>query len=198
MNRASGISSYKKVLRLIGGVLSILFLILFVLVMSGFDRDEPGKNRPRYVVVLGAKVRPDGLSPTLKRRLDVVLPLLQEDTLVSVIVSGGKGSDEPESEAQAMATYLIGKGVSADRIMLEDQSSNTYENLRFSRKKISGSDQALVPIWLATSNYHQYRAQQLAIQAGFKPYGIPCTTPIGALPKYILREMLAILTSWFS
>jgi len=50
-----------------------------------------------------------------------------------VITSGGRGADEARSEASAMAEYLVDHGIPAERILLEDQSTTTLENLRNSK-----------------------------------------------------------------
>ena len=50
---------------------------------------------------------------------------------MTVVVSGGQGPDEPESEAQCMADYLTEHGVEEGQLLLEDQSHNTDQNLRY-------------------------------------------------------------------
>ena len=182
-----------KVFLTIGIILLIVCSITGILISSKFDQDKLEGDSPRYMIILGARVRQDGLSKTLQRRLDAAIPFLQKDSTIKVIVSGGRGSDEPVSEAEAMARYLIEKGIDSSRILQENQSMNTRENLSFSRKLIHGADSKTIPVWIVTSNYHQYRAQKLARQLNYNPYGIPCSTPAKDLPVYFFREIIAVI-----
>jgi len=167
------------------------------MILSKFDTDLPENQSPKYMIILGARVKEDGLSKTLKRRLDAALPTLLKEPSLIVIVSGGQGADEPVSEAEAMASYLIEKGISGKRIIKEAESVNTYENLLFSRKLITSDTALQIPVWLVTSNYHQFRAQHLSKQLHYIPYGIPCSTPLKDLPLYFIREIMAVAYSVF-
>lgn len=116
----------------------VLGLLIFVaveavIIGSGIGTPKAGAD---YVIVLGAQVRGTRPSYNLCRRLDVAYTYLKENPDTQVILSGGKGSGEEISEAQAMAEYLEEKGIGRERMILEDQSRNTDENLRYSREKI--------------------------------------------------------------
>ena len=181
-------------------ICSLIFLLVFIagsMIFSKFDADPPVNQTPKYMIILGARVKKDGLSKTLKRRLDAALPTLSENSSLIVIVSGGQGADEPISEAEAMASYLIEKGISGNRIIKEAKSIDTYENLLLSRKLITSDTEIEIPVWVVTSNYHQYRAQQLSKQLHYKPYGIPCSTPLKDLPLYFIREIMAVTSLVF-
>jgi uncharacterized SAM-binding protein YcdF (DUF218 family) len=126
----------KKLFFAIIGICFLVFTITGVLIYSKFEDEHPTRNDIKYMVVLGAKVRENGISPTLQRRLDKALNVLLLDTTITVIVSGGKGEDEPVSEAKAMSDYLLTHGVAAKRIIQEDQSFSTEENIINSRSKL--------------------------------------------------------------
>lgn len=83
-------------------------------------------------VVFGAKVKADGPAKTLASRLEVAVDVMLEDEDAVCIVSGGQGPDEPFTEASCMRDYMVERGVSADRIYLEEKASNTRENIRYS------------------------------------------------------------------
>lgn len=90
-----------------------------------------------YLVVLGASLNADGTpKETLAFRLDAAAAYLAENPGTRCVLSGGQGPDEPQTEASAMATYLRGRGVAKDRLILEEHSTSTAENLRFSREEI--------------------------------------------------------------
>ncbi len=87
-----------------------------------------------YVIVLGAKVKPDGsLSKTLKLRLDKALEYMKENPETMLVLSGAKGDAEPCSEADAMEAYLLEQGAEADCLLKEEQSFSTVENLAYSK-----------------------------------------------------------------
>lgn len=89
------------------------------------------KGDPQIMVILGCQVKPWGPSILLQDRLDTALAYLEEHPGMTVVVSGGQGPDEPESEAQCMADYLTEHGVEEGQLLLEDQSHNTDQNLRY-------------------------------------------------------------------
>ncbi|MCU9810564.1 YdcF family protein [Paraclostridium sp. AKS81] len=89
------------------------------------------------MIVLGASVKNTTPSLTLRGRLDKAIQYLDESKDdCYIVVSGGKGSDEKLSEAKAMENYLVEHGVNKDKIILEDKSTNTYENFKYSKEKI--------------------------------------------------------------
>jgi uncharacterized SAM-binding protein YcdF (DUF218 family) len=188
----------KKLFFAIIGICFLVFTVTGVLIYSKFEDEHPTRNDIKYMVVLGAKVRENGISPTLQRRLDKALNVLLLDTTITVIVSGGKGEDEPVSEAKAMSDYLLTHGVNANRIIQEDQSFSTEENIINSRSKIVLPNNSTIPIYLATSNYHQYRAQYLARNAGFIPYALASSTPNSDMPYRFIREIFAVINEWWS
>lgn len=97
-----------------------------------------------YVIVLGAKVKPDGsLSKTLKLRLDKALEYMKENPETMLVLSGAKGDAEPCSEADAMETYLLGQGADPDHLLKEEQSFSTVENLAYSRVMIEKQENLL-------------------------------------------------------
>ena len=146
------------------------------------------------MIVLGAKV--NGMSPSLslQSRINTAARYLKEnEKTIVAIVSGGQGPDEDISEAEAMRQGLVAQGIGAERIIIEDKSTSTYENMRFSKKLIpSGLDRGL----LVTNDYHLYRAHLLAKQEGLDVTGLPAKTPRVTLVKSYVREYLAIL-KWY-
>lgn len=110
----------------------VLFVTVEGLIISGFGaKGEPGLD---YLVVLGAQMKATGPSKALQYRLDAAYDYLIQNPDTVVIVSGGQGSDEHISEAQGMYEYLVQKGIPAERILKEDRSRNTFQNLTFSAK----------------------------------------------------------------
>ena len=108
------------------------------------------------------------------------------------VVSGGKGDDEGISEAEAMQNYLVEKGVDSNRIIIEDKSENTFQNIKYSCQQLeeSGADKKFA---IVTDGFHQYRARLIAKSMGAETYSINAkiANPV-LIPTYYVREWLAV------
>lgn len=174
-------------------VLTAAFII-YALVVSVFmekaANDRP-KNGNTVLIVLGCKVRDGEPSGMLRRRLDAAYDFLSENGEAVAVLSGGQGSDEIISEAQCMKNYLVKKGISPERLYMEDRSSSTEENLKFSselieRERLGGE------ITIVTDGYHQLRAELLAGKLGIEPFNISAPTESWLLPTYWVREWFGL------
>ena len=168
-------------------------ILAFVLSISMIKQiNDPPPDENTTVVVLGCKVKDGRPSLMLKRRLDAAYGFLSEHGSVPVVVSGGQGSDELMSEAECMRIYLESKGISSDRIFMEDRSTTTKENLVFS-KKIITDNRLPETITLVTDGYHQKRAEMLAEKLDIHPYNISGYTSWYIIPTYWVREWFGIV-----
>mgnify|MGYP004476306119 CR=1 FL=1 len=144
-----------------------------------------------YIVVLGANLNADG-SPkeTLRYRLDEAAAYLERNPETTCVVSGGQGPDEPCSEAESMARYLEAAGVNASRVILEDRSTTTAENLRFSAALLDSPDAS---VGVVTNDFHVLRATRIARRQGLTSvYGISAPTNPLYLPQACVRECVAL------
>ena len=141
----------------------LLFVVVEGFIISGFSaKGQPGAD---YVIVLGAQMKKSGPSKALQYRLDEAIRYLKENPNSVVIVSGGQGSDEHISEAQGMYDYLVEKGIKAERIIKEDQSRNTFQNLTFSAEFL---DKEKDSVAIVSNNFHVFRAVKIAEKAGYQ------------------------------
>lgn len=139
---------------------------------------EP-KESCEYVVVLGAKVRHDGPSVSLMDRIRAAADYLEEHPEVTAVVSGGKGSDEPVTEAECMYRELVALGIEPQRIWMEDKATSTWENLNFSLDLIEEKTGTRPEkIGILSSEYHLFRASLFADACGVESVGIPARTSI--------------------
>ena len=154
------------------------------------DRNESCE----YMVVLGAKVRPDGPSVSLMDRITAAADYMKENPQVIAIVSGGQGPDEPMTEAECMYRELVKLGIDPDRIWLEDRASSTWENLRFSLSLIEEkTGQRPEKIGLLSSEYHLFRAKLFARDSGVEAVGIPArTSRLSQMVNHFMREVAGI------
>lgn len=151
--------------------------------------NAPKAEQP--VVVLGCQVKNGGPSLMLKRRLDAAYAYLTEHPDVPVVVCGGQGPDEAISEAQCMYEYLTEKGISHERIHMEDTSTSTFENLR-NAKQILQKHQLGTSITIVTDGFHQLRASMIAKELDLKTSHISANTSWYLVPTYWVREWLGI------
>ena len=107
------------------------------------------------------------------------------------IPSGGKGADEAISEAEAMEKYLLEKGIPAEMIIKEDQSTTTYENLQNSKAIIDSRPGSKYTV-LVTSNYHVYRALRYCRKIGLECTGVGSHVAFYYWPSAMIREFIAV------
>lgn len=136
------------------------FSALFGAVLSGMYDQIDGE--PQVMVILGCQVKPWGPSILLQDRLDKALEYLETEPDMTVVVSGGQGPDEHISEARAMADYLMEQGIEQERILLEDQSHNTVQNLTLTRQLLDELGYDLEQDIVVVSNgFHLTRVRML-------------------------------------
>lgn len=171
-------------------VVVLAFLCMSVRIMRATSATPP--TVLDYLLVLGAQVRPNGSpSVVLRNRLEAALAYLAENPSTRAIVCGGKGSNEPISEAACMAHWLEERGIAPDRISREDRSTTTAENIRFAQRFF---DAAHDRVGIVTNNFHVYRAMRIAAMAGVThAWGVSARSVAWYLPNNLLRECFGII-----
>lgn len=172
----------------------VIFVCVECLIFGGMlSTEEP--NLP-YIIVLGAQIKGRQITDSLMRRLDRACTYLKENPETKVIVSGGKGSGEEISEAEAMAGFLVVQGIDRERIIREDTSRTTKENLKFSARYIEEADAA---VGIVSNNFHMYRACRYAKKLGYKKVRkIPAGCHALLFLNYTVREFFAVVKLWIS
>lgn len=154
---------FRRIFYIIVCVGALIFLLVEICIISSFSvKGRPGLD---YLVVLGAQMKTNGPSRALRYRLDEAIRYLEENADTLVVVSGGQGSDEPVSEAQGMFDYLVQNGISPERILKEDRSTNTVQNLVYSSEMM---DKEIHSVGVVSNNFHVFRAVQIARSAGYQ------------------------------
>lgn len=155
-----------------------------------FDKD--------FAIILGCQIKKDGtLTPLLKGRADKAIEFgkMQKENSGKEIIyipSGGKGNDEVISEAEAIRNYLLEQGISKDNIIIENKSTSTKENMKFSKEKINNikKDSKII---FSTTNYHVFRSGVIANNEGIECEGIGSKTKWYFYTNSLLREFFANL-----
>ncbi|WHY57950.1 YdcF family protein [Peribacillus simplex] len=180
----------KRAMKLV--VMSVVILLgyfgfLHMKIQESIHQQVP--ENADYLIILGARVKGSVPSLSLQYRIDKAAEYLTANKHTVVIVSGGKGPGEDISEAKAMQQGLIAQGIEEARIMMEDKSTTTHENIVFSKELIP--DTAASGL-IVSNDFHIYRAVEIARKEGLDMKGMPAKTPKVSLVKSYSREYLAI------
>nr|WP_195973590.1 YdcF family protein [Intestinimonas butyriciproducens] len=160
------------------------------------------KGEPRVMVILGCQVQSWGPSVLLRDRLDTALAYLEEHPELPVVVTGGQGPDEPTTEAAAMRDYLVEHGVEEGRILLEEASHNTWQNINntFALLKEEGYGERMGQVLVVTNGFHLARVRILWARVWEGTYTLSTLAApeshVGARVQSYLREAPALVKSW--
>lgn len=179
----------------------VAFLFFCYLSYGFLYRRMPILQSADFVVVLGAGLLGGRrVSPLLASRLErarAVFEALDERNHPMLIMSGGKGSDERLSEARAMADYLVERGFPADRLILEDRSRTTEENLAFSAELMRRAKPEGYRSVVVTNDFHSYRAALIASDLGVPAQVAGSPTAAYFLPSATIREFIAVFVRYW-
>ena len=175
---------------------AVSFVLLCGYIFSQESNALPISELPENTVVLtlGAKVEATGTpGKVLRRRLETTYKMMTEREDLVVIVSGGQGNDEPISEALGMKNYLTERGISPDRIILEDKATSTIENIKNTMEILDAFDYSAIAV--VTTNFHLPRAEYLCSRLGVdmqKAYFYPAPdTGLYTLYTILVREYMS-------
>ena len=170
-----------------------LFLAIFVFVEADIVKamsTEPEGNAD-YIIVLGAAVRGDEPTSPMLLRMERAYEYMIDNPDTILIASGGQGSAENMSEAECIRSYLVEWGIPESRIILEDKSSSTEENIRNSFSLIPEDGQQ---VGIVTSSFHICRALLIArLQGHSEVFGVPARTLLPLGIHYTVREFFGII-----
>lgn len=187
---------------LLGLLLAVLLAfgaLLGAVLYGAYDHIQ---GDPQIMVILGCQINPWGPSVLLQDRLDKALDYLEDHPDMTVVVSGGQGPDEHISEARCMYDYLTEHGVDEEQILLEDRSSNTVENLRYTMELLADEGYDTTADMVVVSNgFHLTRVRMLWDRAWEGDYTLSTlAAPSSHIPsrlKMYIREPLALVKSYF-
>ena len=189
--QAGGERCWQIVRRVFYGVLTLALAVLISIEMFVIQEGMRSWSAlpTDAVVVLGAGVNGTTPSMALRTRLDAALDYLEQHPDIPAVLTGGQGYGEDITEAQCMYENMVAAGIDPARLSLEEQSTDTAENLRFSR--------ALIPegasVGLVTNNFHIFRALATARHVSALNFsGIPAPSTGYGFTHYAMREFFAV------
>ena len=187
---------YKKIIKVIKPLflIGLTVFIITELAIIGFSLQK-NMDKADYTIVLGAGIRGEIMTVTLKQRVDTAIEYTKSnEDFGYIVVTGGQGPGESITEAEAMKRYLVKNGIDDEHVIKEEYATDTYENLEFSKKiieKHSGKKIDELNIKVITSGFHLLRSKMLCNELGYKNVTY-CASPIWTIfiPNYYIREFI--------
>ena len=199
-SKSKAVSVTATVLKVIAWVLIAAFLVSFVIVetniMSAIKSD---KKECDYILVLGCGLRGKELTRTAVARADAAIEYMSEYPDCTAILCGGQGKDELISEAQAIYNYMTKHGIYKNRLLKEEKSTDTTENIRFAKELLPSENSS--PVGVVTNDFHLYRSAMIMKKAGISDVcTISAPTPNVPLlhTSLFLREYFSILFEYLN
>ena len=176
-------------------VIVLLILVLFIIVNMKMSNAKHNVASNQTVVIVPGCTSKYYVSEALTSRIKEAARYLDKNKDAICIACGGIKSDFYESEADYIAVELSKYGIQKSRIIVENKSQDTFENMKFARKIISEKNLSK-EVAISTNEYHQYRAALSAERCGLKPSAINVSTDKMVYPTFFVREMIAIVYYW--
>lgn len=185
----------KKIIKYIIAIITVCAVYAVFLQYNIYKHGHmKATNDADYIIVLGSKVNGTKPSYSLQYRIDKAAEYLKSHEKTIAIVSGGQGKGEDISEALAMKQGLMKQNIAEDRIIMEDKSTSTDENITFSKPLIPAN---MKKGMIVTNDFHMFRAKKIAAKQGLQLEGLPAKTPKPIIIPSNVREYLAITQYWF-
>lgn len=194
LTAALGLFSLKRSAVLRGvALLPVVVIIGFVISFGSFVAElysVSSKSPPQnaeYLVVLGAAVNGSEPSRALQQRIDAAYEYLIASPETRVVCTGGQDEYDEISEAACIARELEKLGISSDRILIEDKSTSTRENIEFTLQKLGVPPKSIV---IVSNGFHLRRAKLILEEYyGGEIYTLAAKTDIFII-HYTVREYI--------
>ncbi|EKQ57647.1 MULTISPECIES: YdcF family protein [unclassified Clostridium] len=189
-----------KVYKIVKIFLCIGFIVFIALEAAIISYQKNNEKKDDYIIVLGAGLD-NGKTPNLilSERLDAAIKCEVENPNQYIVLSGGQGADECISEAEAMSQYLQERGIDKEKMIIEDKSRDTDENLKFSKEKIEEHSHKLIAdvnVKIVTTDFHAFRSSILAKKNGYVNFDNYSSSTIWYfVPSTYIREAFAVVKS---
>lgn len=168
-------------------------IIWFNIIESNLSHSEPDT---KYIIVLGAGLDGDKPGNVLTERLEVALNYLNTHKYAKVICSGGQGEGEEVPESVAMKNYFVEHGISNDRILQDNKSMSTIQNLENSKAILDGIGEFGEEVGVVTSSFNILRARIISNQIGLNAEYIGADSKFRFNINYSIREFGAIVDNY--
>ncbi|MCM3748374.1 YdcF family protein [Paenibacillus pasadenensis] len=171
---------FKRISMVAAGLAAALMLVLSVMAWTIWSYGYSGRNATDIpadaAIVLGAAAWDCKPSPVLQGRIGEAIRLYRDRTVPTIIFTGGTGSGESCSEAEASREYALRQGVPANKILIETKSRITEENIQFAAE--AGRQQGMSRFYIISDPLHMKRAMRIAEEIGMDALPAPATTSV--------------------
>lgn len=186
------ISTTATILKATAWALISVFLISFIIIeakiISAIDTTN---NECGYIFVLGCGLRGENLTRAGISRADAAIEYLNKNPNCNAILCGGQGNNELISEAQALYNYMVKHGIDSSRLLKEEKSTDTRENIQFATKLMPKGHST---VGVVTNDFHLYRSSLILKKSGFEK--VICIN--GPTPKVPFLRTSLFLREYFS
>ncbi|MCL2387858.1 MAG: YdcF family protein [Defluviitaleaceae bacterium] len=189
---------FSKFSRRMHKVICIGFLVPLSLVgfLAIYGNSSNATFDEDVVIVLGAGVVGERVTTPLARRLGRAIYYFERNPNAYIIVCGGLGNTATITEAEAMARYLYARGIPRERILQEELSTSTLENLTFAQEILSEHFNGEFTAVVISNDFHMFRAISIARRVGIDANHLGAPTPTRLLAENYLRESVAVVHFW--
>ena len=180
-----------KKIHIVSGIVCLIPIIMIMFLMIYGNSGSLDYNED-VVIIMGAGVMGETVSRPLAHRLNTALHYLEKNPNALVIVCGGMGDRATITEAEAMKRFLVRRGIEPERIIKEDKSTNSFENLTFAKEILDTYFPDGFRAVLVTSDFHLFRTNYVASNIGITANRLGARIDFISVPTSYLRELLAI------
>jgi uncharacterized SAM-binding protein YcdF (DUF218 family) len=186
-----------RLLAVVGVVVGMVYTVAFVLVLIVSQLDE--RRAADAIVVLGAAQYNGWPSPVLRARLDHGLALYREGLAPTIVVTGGVGRGDKESEAMVARRYLLAHHVPDSAVVVQPQGRSTQASMTAVAGWLAGRGRRTAI--LVSDPFHMFRLRLEARRTGLAAYTSPTeTSPISDNPvlelEYLAAEAVKVPVAW--
>ena len=180
-----------KILVASGAVIFLSVVIALSIAINIWNYGKIDEKAPSNVaIVLGASVWEDGVSPVYRERINHAITLYKDGFVDYIILTGGFGEGSYKSDSQVAKEYALSQGIPEERLLIEEKSTITEENLEFSKEVMEEND--LETAIVVSDPLHMKRSMLMAEDYNINALSSPTTTSMYKSLKtkipFLLRE----------
>lgn len=184
-------SKKHKILIASGTVIFLLVVFALSVAISIWNYGKVDEKQPSDVaIVLGAAISNGEVSPVYRERINHGIYLYENGYVDYIILTGGFGEGSYKSDSQVAKEYALSQGVPDDKILIEEKSTITEENLEFSKEIMD--EKGLSTAIIVSDPLHMKRSMLMAEDYKINAASSPTTTSMYKSLKtkipFLLRE----------
>jgi len=178
-------------------IISLITIYVLSYVPGNYDLQSSSITHDSAVIFGAAVWQKNKPSPVLRERILKALSLYRSNKVNMFVVTGGNARGEI-TEAEAAKLFLMDKGIEESRIIVENKTSSTSEQVRYIRDSlyIKRNFKNLI---LVSDNFHLRRITEICKFNGINPIGVSSDSPLleENIAFYAMRESIGLILFWY-